>query len=304
MICKSVLSAAFLIVVNLLFALHLFAAKSQDTSVLKPIKVEKAPVLDGILDDDAWQTEPVLNTDFITYWPSSGDIMPQKTTVWAAYDPDNLYFAFYCYDTNPDQIKTSVSSRDRMWEDDCVGLGLDAIGNRQGLYELFVNPNGIQGDGLRLASTNNSDASVDWVWHSGAQVVEGGFIVEICVPLKSIRFKSGENVEMGILFYRRINRLNLEGSSPEIPVGQGWLNSSQKIVYGILNKQQKIEILPVVTSGSIWDRQSPDKWSSAETNNEVGASVKYGITSSITAEATYNPDFSQVESDAFQIQVN
>lgn len=293
----------FLIVLFFCRFSNIYTIQTDDSLVLKPIKVEKVPVLDGKLEDDVWNIDPIIKKDFITYWPVNGDLLPHKTFVWAAYDLDNLYFAFYCFDPDPGQIKTSVCKRDRMWNDDWIGLGLDAIGNRQGLYELFVNPNGIQGDKIRLASTGVDD-SVDWVWYSGAQIVKDGYIVEIKIPLKNIRFQSGKNVEMAILFYRKISRLGLEGSWPEVPVGQGFLNSALKIIYDKLNHQHKIEILPSVTSGSIWSRQSPQKWSSADTNNELGISLKYGITSSITAEATLNPDFSQVESDTFQVQVN
>lgn len=273
-------------------------------SLIKPILINEAPVIDGNLSEATWQSTPLLTEDFLTYWPSYGEALPQKTEVWATYDSDNLYFAFYCFDHDPRLIKTSTCSRDHIWGDDWVGIGLDAVGNNQGMYGFFVNPNGIQGDQLRLASTDNWDRSVDWVWYAGAQVVEDGYVVEVQVPLKSIRFHSGDDVEMKILFFRQITRLNLQASWPEIPVGQGWLNSTQSIFFDHLNRQQKIEVLPSVTSGSIWDRENPNAWSSAETNNELGVSVKYGITSSITAEATYNPDFSQVETDAFQIQVN
>lgn len=288
--------------------LHLSAsfllAQSESTLVLKPVLVEKAPNLDGILDDAAWSGNPLVTEEFISYWTVHGEVLPQETHVWAAYDQDSLYFAFYCYDTDPGQIKTSVCSRDGMWEDDWAGIGLDAVGNGQGMYELFVNPSGIQGDRLYLASTANWDASVDWVWYSGARVVDDGYIVEIGIPLRSLRHRSGTNVEMGILFFRNITRLGLEGSWPEKPTGQGFLNCTSKIEYGKLNRQRKIEVLPAVTSGSLWDRMSPEQWSSAETANEVGVSVKYGISSSTSVEATLNPDFSQVESDAFQIQVN
>lgn len=301
---KSNLKTSLFILVILISSSNLYTDPIDTYPVLRPNKVEHAPILDGILNDAAWGTDPTIEQDFISYWTIHGTVLPQKTSVWAVYDPDNLYFAFYCYDTDPQQIKTSVCSRDRMWEDDWVGLGLDAIGNRQGLYELFVNPNGIQGDRIRLASTGSYDTSVDWVWHCGAQLGEDGYTVEIQIPLKSLRFQSGENVEMGILFFRKINRFGLEGSWPVVPTGQGFLNCTQKIVYDYLYRQKKIEILPSVTSGSIWDRQSPEIWSSAETSNELGLSVKYGITTSVTVDATINPDFSQVESDAFQIQVN
>ena len=301
---KSMFSIFFYIIITTILLSNFSLAQPNTNFILKPAKVEQEPILDGVLDDNAWKTAPILDQDFISYWTVSGEILPQKTHVWAAYDADNLYFAFYCFDSSPELIKTSVSSRDRIWEDDWVGLGLDATANNQGLYELFVNPNGIQGDRLHLASTESWDESVDWVWFCGAKMVQDGYIVEMKIPLRSLRFQSGENVEMNIIFYRKINRLNLEGSWPDVPAGQGFTSSTHKIIYGKLSKQRKVEILPSITSGSIWDRESPDKWSSAETNNDIGVSVKYGITSSIIAEATYNPDFSQVESDALQIQVN
>lgn len=68
-----------------------------------------------------------------------------------AYDDENLYFAFRCHDSEPDKIKTSITQRDNIFADDWVGISLDALGTRQTSYDLFVNPNGIQGDILTSA---------------------------------------------------------------------------------------------------------------------------------------------------------
>ncbi len=275
-----------------------------DPRLLHPVRIDSAPVLDGELDDETWAAAPICSEDFISYWTVSGEVLPYRTRVWAAYDADNLYFAFSCSDPAPGQMTTSVRSRDNIWEEDWVGVGLDAAGNGQGLYQFHVNPNGIQGDQLCLASTGVNDTSVDWVWYCGARIVDDGYTVEIRIPLRSLRFQSGDEVRMGVIFFRRINRLNLEGTWPEVPVGQGFLGHTQVIAYEGLNNQRKIEILPAFTSGSIQDRLDPDHWSSMETVNEVGVSMKYNLTSSLAVEATLNPDFSQVESDAFQIEVN
>ena len=297
-------SSAFLILICLLFLFGSWNVFGEENSIIIPFKVKTSPVIDGNLNDTVWQNATGLKKDFITFWPAFGDPMPQKTHVWAAYDDDNLYFAFYSFDEEPGKIKTSICSRDNMWGDDWVGLGLDSIGNMQRLHELAVNPNGIQGDQLTVASGVQSDQSVDWVWYSGAQRVENGYTVEIKIPLKSLRFRSGKNVMMRVIFLRNIPRYNLQGSFPPIPVGQSNISSSGKIVYDELFSKRKMEIIPSVTSSSIWNREEPDVWSSADTRTEFGFSTKYGITSSITAELTVNPDFSQVESDDFQIQVN
>ncbi len=296
----------FIITLPLLFLsnYNAFAGENDGNPVFIPEKIIVSPVIDGRLDDAIWKTGPLSTENFIVYNPQTHENLSENTHIWAAYDEENLYFAFYCFDSEPDKIKTSIRKRDDILDDDWVGIGLDAIGNRQGLYELFVNPSGIQLDRLQSGNSGHGDLSVDWVWYSSAQLIEDGYTVEIRIPLKSLRYTSGDNVELGVLFYRKISRYGIEGSYPQIPIGQGRLNSTQTIMYKKLNNIQNAEILPSMTSGSIWDRENPDVWSTADTENDLGVTFKYGLTSLITAEGTLNPDFSQIESDALQIQAN
>lgn len=273
-----------------------------DPAARRAIKADKPPIMDGILDDAVWKTAPTISEDFITITPAYGEILPQKTNVWIAYDSENLYFAFQCFDTEPDKIKTSVTKRDNIWTDDFVGFELDTSNNRQEAYEFYVNPSGIQGDLYMVGSSEEQEP--DWVWESAAKVNENGYTAEFQIPLKSIRYTSGKDVEMGFMAVRFIGRLGLQGLYPECPPGKGFIQSLTTIVFDELESQQKLEILPSVTYNSIWDRQTPDNWSSADDSAELGVSAKYGISSSAVIEATINPDFSQVESDAFQIVVN
>ena len=302
---KNVFITVFL---TILFTFPVLSAAAETTpkqniSVLKPVLTKVPPVIDGVLDDEAWKLGPIVDDIFITYNPHYGDVLPKKTRVWMAHDPDNLYFAFYCHDSEPGKIKTSVTKRDNLWNDDWVGLGLDTGGNRQSLYELFVNPSGMQGDLFNTPASGENGAP-DWVWYSQGKIVNDGYIVEIKLPLKSIRFKNGKNVEMNVLFWRRISRLGLSGSWPALEPGQGMFNSATKVVFEKLDRQLKLEFLPSITTSSIWDRQNPAAWSDADKSTEFGISAKYGITSAVTAEVTINPDFSQVESDEFQVVVN
>jgi len=269
---------------------------------LQPVRTDKAPVLDGVLDDAAWQAGPLVDGNWVTYDPLFGKTLPQQTKVYLAYDGDNLYFAFYCYDNEAGKIKTSITRRDNLWNDDWVGLSLDAVGNKQSGYDLFINPSGMQGDIYRTA--NGQDQTTDWVWYSAGKVVDDGYIVEVRVPLKNIRSASGNQVAMGVLFWRRISRLGLSGAWPQLPPGEGVFNSAARMVFAKLNSPLKLEALPSFTTGSIWDRESPERWTAPDRSTEIGLGVKYGITSSISAEMTLNPDFSQVESDAFQVAVN
>ncbi len=294
------------IIVILFFNLNIYleTEKSKQKIIkLVPVLAKTAPVIDGKLDDEIWKSPASVDDVFITYNPTDGDILPQKTKVWLAYDKDNLYFAFYCYDTEPDKIKTSITKRDNSWGDDWCGVALDPLGNKQSLYEFFVNPNGMQGD-MYNTPANGENSAPDWVWYSGGRIVNDGYTTEIKIPLKSIRFKHGENVSMNVIFWRRVNRLGMSGAWPEVIPGKGFFNSTTEVVYGKLSKQLLLEFIPSITYGSLWDRESPDTWSKGDSDLNAGISMKYGITSTITAELTVNPDFSQVESDSFQISRN
>ncbi|MBN2356060.1 carbohydrate binding family 9 domain-containing protein [candidate division KSB1 bacterium] len=293
--------STLIIIFSFVIITHAFATMYTDEAVFQPFRAATPPQIDGILDDEAWKYAK-LDTSFLTYNPTYGDTLPQKTLVYLAYDVDHLYFAFNCLDDEPDKIKTSIAQRDRIFSDDWVGFSLDAIGNKQSAYDIFVNPNGIQAD--ILSTPNNEDTAPDWVWHSAGVKTEHGYQVEISVPLKSIQYQSGDEVTMGLLFWRKISRLGLSGSYPEIKPGQSSFTTRLPVRYTDLSAPNNLQFLPSLTVSSINDRSTPSRWSGYASDAEVGVGVKYAITSMLNVEATYNPDFSQVESDAFQVQVN
>jgi hypothetical protein len=268
-----------------------------------PDKTSETIHIDGNLDEQVWQ-QPALTQRFKTFMPVYGRDLGHNTEVRMAYTRDRLYFAFTCHDDEPKKIKTSISQRDKIFNDDWVGVLIDAMGNKQTSYEFYVNPNGIQGDSLNSAVTG-TDMAPDFVWESAGRITPQGYQVEMAIPLESIRFKSGKEVKMGILLLRSISRLGLGAAWPEVQPGQTDFNFMATIVYNGLNYGLKLEVLPGITANL--DRQRREdgrEWGEQEKNMNIGASIKYGISSSITAEATVNPDFSQVESDAFQMEVN
>ncbi len=297
--------ASFGIILIMLLAGSADAANGDIRQNIRPLELAKAatpPVLDGILDDEAWQTAAVVDDPWITYNPVNGNELPQRTRAYLAYDDQNLYFAFHCLDSSPDQIKTSLTKRDGIFEDDWVGLSIDTVGGKKYGYEFFVNPSGAQADAFRTGDME--DSSTDWVWYSAGRIVADGYIVEIRQPLKNLRFSSGKDVRMGIIFWRRISRLGMSGSWPRLLPGQSMGGSQAELRITELARPLVLEALPSFTYTSGRDRLSPVAWSGADQTRDLGFAVKYGITSSIVAEATLNPDFSQVESDALQVTVN
>ena len=278
---------------------------SKDGKFIIPDKVSGKIVIDGELNEATWKQEPIA-PGFITVHPTFGKDLGLTTRVWAAYDGKNLYFAFHCLDPQPEKIKTSISQRDDILRDDFVGILLDAMGNRQASYDFYVNPNGIQADAVS-SSIKGSDMTADFVWESKGKLGADGYTAEMCIPLESIRYQEGKGkeVKMGIIFVRSVPHLGARAYWPE---KQRWehteFNAMATLVYKNLKERRfMLEMLPNFTFSRNAERTDADTWdNSSETN--LGLGIKYGITSSITAEATINPDFSQVESDTFQAEVN
>ena len=155
----------------------------------------------------------------------------------------------------------------------------------------------------RSASGEQFDADV--VWYSVAKTTSDGYVVEIQVPLQTLRFKGGDSVRMGLVFFRKVSRIGVSYAWPEMLPGQWVFDRPSHIVFNNLQPRRLVELLPSVTYGVGQERESSSSsWGDADSDAHIGASGKFGITSGVTLDATVNPDFSQVESDAFQIQVN
>ena len=279
------------------------ALGAQDRPRFHVSRAEAPPKIDGDLGDEIWNNDPLDLGQWISYNPIYGEAMTFRTEVRVSYDDRNLYFAFHCFDDEPERIRTTISRRDSVFNDDWIGFSLDSNGAGQTAYHLFVNPSGVQMDALNTASSGER-FEADLVWGSAGKTTDDGYAVEIRLPLQSIRFQSGKDVTMGILFWRRVSRTGVSAAWPQIPPGQWVFNSHSRLVFADLTQPRLIEALPSVTYGVQQTRAAPPGWNSANGATDVGLSAKFGITSNITLDATINPDFSQVESDAFQVAVN
>jgi hypothetical protein len=270
---------------------------------IEPRRVDKPPAIDGRLDDEAWLDATLPLSEWLTYNPLNGEKMAQETEVRAAYDDKSLYFAFHCKDPEPAGVRGSLSRRDNLWNDDWVGLSLDSIGNGQQSYDLFVNPLGVQGDILNTPSAGENTAP-DFVWESAGRRTEQGYDVELRIPLTTVRFVSGADVNMGVLFWRRVSRLGVSASWPVVPAGRSFFQQHAEMVLHDLKRPLTLELIPSATYSNRSARVSSTGFGDADSDPDAGLSFKYGFTSAATVEGTINPDFSQVESDAFQVTVN
>ncbi len=261
-----------------------------------------SPVIDGLLDDATWETTAKFE-NFKTLKPDYGKEPSQKTIAYMTYDSENIYFAFRCFDSEPDKIKTSVSSRDNMFQDDYVIIMLDTFNTMQDAYGFFINPEGIQGDAM-MDSDGNGDDSFDMVWYSRGNIDDKGYTIECRVPLQSIRFPGKETITLRVSFFRQIVRSSELLSAPPTYANKGsLLKQSQPVSVTGWKYKRVVEVLPALTHSTRLST-AQGKLQTDEKNTDFSLTGKVGLRSDLTLDGTYNPDFSQVEADAGQIDIN
>jgi len=269
---------------------------------LKPLRTSTPPVIDGDLGDAVWQSAPTV-TGFKTWTPDYGKDMPDQTVVYYAYDAENLYFAFRAFDSEPDRVKASIAARDGVNADDWICINLDSFGDQQSLYALYVNPLGIQGDSRFAAG--REDFGFDAVWYSAGRIDSQGYTIEVRIPFKSLRYGDANPVRMAVIFERRVTRRSEQGTYPPLDpkVGPNFLTQNIPIEFADIRHYRLVEILP----DAVYDYQMEREAESLErvsSGAEFGLTAKYGVTAQLVFDGAVNPDFSQVEADAGQIDVN
>lgn len=261
--------------------------------------------IDGRLDDAGW-VGAARASNFSEFNPRNLGAPAVETEVLVTYDQEHLYVGIIARD-DPTSLRSSLTDRDRIGQDDFVGLLLDTYGDASWSYFLFANPRGIQFDS-RFAPLRGEDERVDLIWHSRGQVTEDGYVVEIAVPFSSLRFPPRDRQEWRINFWRNRPRANREQISwAAISHGDPCLLCQFGTLTGIegVRSGGSLEIIPsVVGSQSGSFRGAGQGFVNDRVGGDVGVSAKYSFANGLTAEATVNPDFSQVESDAGQVDVN
>ncbi|MGE5430346.1 MAG: carbohydrate binding family 9 domain-containing protein, partial [Syntrophomonadaceae bacterium] len=285
--------------------LFLFLLALNSVSYSKGItlpRTSEKPVIDGILNENIWSRSYHF-TDLRSLKPDYGSPATETTDVFLTYDDENIYVAFICHDKEPGKIKATLAKRDTPLDDDWVAFCIDTYNDELNAYAFLVNPFGIQADG-KLNSSAAADLSLDMVWESAAKLTDSGYVAEMKVPFSILRFPSGDPVTMGFKVARNIPRKSEEDDYPAFSPDKGpALAQFEKIQFNGIKPKQVLEILPeatfnvknINTSGSLFP---------APANNNFGISAKYSLTSTLIMDAAYNPDFSQVETDAGQIDVN
>jgi len=297
---------SFSILLCLLF-LPLFSF-SQEKSHNYHIKIPEftsPPKIDGKLENPLWKEAVVLDT-FTQYEPQEGASPSEKTVVYIGYDKKNLYIGIHCFDSNSKAIRASLTNRDSVYGDDEVTIYLDTFNDKKRAFVFQVNPCGIQTDGIYTETRRRGrgrggffgfDRNWDTFFLSDAHIDDSGYTIELAIPFKSIRFPNTSPQLWGLQIMRTIRRKNEEiYLFPRSRNINGFLIQSGTLeIDGVIEKGRNFEVMPVLTGL----KQDEEKF-----DPEASINLKYGITSNLTADITFNPDFSQIEADMPQVDVN
>jgi hypothetical protein len=272
--------------------------------VADPPRVETAQIrVDGRLDEEVWAGAALL-AGFTQSRPAEGTPASERTEVRVFYTPRDLYVGVRAYARDPSRIRSTLAERDQITSDDHIRILLDTFADQRRAFVFYVNPLGIQQDGI-LAEGRGTDFAPDFLFDSRGRLTGDGYEVELRIPLKSLKFPAGAEQRWGFNVIRAI---------PATAAQESWAPRAQSTpselaqsgtLRGIrgLRPGRLFEANPTLTArregstGEAGFRRGP-------TEPDVGVNLKYGITSELTLDATVNPDFSTVEADADQITVN
>ena len=264
---------------------------------IKTFRCDHPPVIDGTIATDEWRI-----SDSTAVWiqlePRKGEPASEPTTVYIGYDNVKIYFAFHCFDRQPDGLVADVHERDQLGKgDDAVFILLDTFMDRRSAYGFFVNPRGTQTD-IRFGDDGRSqDVNWDAVWEAAATMTEQGWCAEIAIPFSSLSYHASLP-HWGINF-GRIIRKSSETAYWAGPVNDDFRVSQGGLLTGIVLdiKKSRSSITPYISQRS---ETGSGEWS---TNLDAGLDFSAPVTSGMKLNMTYNPDFATVEGDQEQINL-
>ena len=268
-----------------------------------PIKV------DAVLDEPTWAKAERFELAFETF---PGDNLPARAKTWAqvAYDGDNLYVAFHAEDPEPGKIRAHLSDRDKAFSDDFAGIVLDPFNDERRGFEFFVNPLGVQMDLSINDVGGGEDETWDALWNAAGRITTTGYFVEMAIPFTSLRFPraAGERTwgmdllrvyPRGQRFIHRTQRQDRNRNCYLCQVSK--LAGLEGITPG-----RNIELDPTLTAqrSDVRNDFPGGDLEEGDIDIEPGLTARWGMTPNLTLNAAINPDFSQVEADVAQLDVN
>ncbi len=285
-----------------LLFLALAAPALRAGTVLKAVRVDKSPRLDGLLDDEVWK-RAVPFTDFLQARPKPASPPSERTEVRVLYDSHDLYIGVYCFDREPRRIAANTMAHDSEGAEgtgDVVKILLDPFQNKRTAYVFFVNPRGARSEGLAFGQ----DASLDWdgIWDARARIREDGWSAEVRIPFKTISFKPGL-AAWGLNVERYIARKQETIRASGADLDSHFYNANEAATLeGISGIRQGLGI-SLRPYGLLKTTQDVVSGTSRQWKVDGGLDVYKNFTPNFVGAVSVNTDFAETEVDERQINL-
>ena len=290
------------------------AAAGEGVGVAHAARVERAPRLDGSLDDPAWRAATPV-TDFRQREPYEGRPATERTEVRVVYTRDEVYFGIICRDSGAARgLAARQLRRDVGQElDDYFEIIIDSRHDRRNAYVFQINPLGTQRDALitdeQATETQDGDPGWDGIWTSQARISDAGWTATVGIPFSTLNFMKSRDVVWGVNFKRFIRRNNEED------LWSGWRRT-----FGAAKISQAGELRGITEIGSgrllIVKPYALGGFSHLPASATVsgltpgttalhtgGGDVKVGLRSNLVANLTGNTDFADSDVDIQQFNL-
>ncbi len=289
--------------------LFLYAASASGAQEYRLPHTDSSVQIDGVLDEAAWRQALALPLAYETR-PRENQPAEAETEVLLIEDGRTLFVAIRASDPDPAQIRAHIADRDAAWKDDFAGIILDTFNEGNRAYEFFVNPYGAQMDVIEDNLSGRDDSSWDAIWDSAASITESGYLLEIGIPFSAINFPEVDGEQRWgfevIRFYPREEQRRFSIITLDRNINCHICQLPKLVGFSDAKAGRDLEIAPTLTSVFQESSEEPGiiPIDSDGVDVEAGIDLNWGITPDMTLNATLNPDFSQVEADSAQLDVN
>ncbi|MCC7415622.1 MAG: carbohydrate binding family 9 domain-containing protein [Acidobacteria bacterium] len=285
------------------------ARDASGRATIRAVRVTTPLRLDGRLDEPLYASVSPIS-DFIQQEPSEGAPATEKTELWLAFDDDNVYVAFRCRESEPDRLVANEMRRDgsNMWQgNDFVAISFDTFLDRRNAFVFITNALGALYDGQ---VTNERQWNGDWsaVWDVKTGRFDGGWSVEMAIPFKSLRYRSGRTQTWGVNALRTNRWKNELSYITRVPAARGqsglYQGAFAATMVGLEAPfgSRALDLKPYVVSDLTTNRAGTPSVSN-KLDGDAGFDMKYGLTQNLAADFTYNTDFAQIEADEQQVNL-
>ena len=273
---------------------------SGEDIVIQVVTTAKQINIDGHLDEDAWRDAVPYHGFFFQQEPLDRSPSSRQTELRVLQDEYNIYFGAICYEEDPDQIYTTVKRRDGSFlADDAFELLIDTFRDKRNSYAFGTNPFGAKVDAIISDEGNHINKSWDCIWQCKTSRDKRGWVIEMAIPFKSLKYKQGEMVDWGLNITREIKHSKEVTYLAPIPRGLGHNGKFKGSLFALLRGVRppegglNAEIQPYLSTGRNWLYELDKR----DNKLDYGLDARYHVTPQLTFDITYQTDFAQAEAD-------